>query len=248
MFILTQYLLKNFLYTNISDNSLSTYTVVIGLVIYALFYSYFLMYNRELLPFFNKIIIYVIGVDLLISAFYNYNIQLQNTHLNDNPSIQHLENLNNIEYNLINHNENDIIYSDEDDQSDQDDEDDQSDQDNEDDQSNQDDDDDEDEDDIENEESNDELIDEKNNNCDNIETFEEKKNETILSNDTTMIDLNNHNLNESLNQNLNDINSINDVSSVNDVNSVNDSVNTIFTKQISEHIIKKRGRPAKNKI
>lgn len=81
MFILTQYLLKSFLDSKISNTSLSTYTIVIGIAIYALFYSYFMMYNRELLPFFNRIIIYIIGIDLLLSAFYNYNVQLQNVYI-----------------------------------------------------------------------------------------------------------------------------------------------------------------------
>ena len=68
MFILTQYILKNSLFKN--SPNLSIYTIVIGIVIYSVFYLYFMMYNRELLPYFNNIIIYILGVDLLISAFY----------------------------------------------------------------------------------------------------------------------------------------------------------------------------------
>ena len=239
MFILTQYLLKNFLSSHISDNSLPTYTVVIGLVVYALFYSYFLMYNRELLPFFNKIIIYVIGIDLLVSAFYNYNIQLQNTHLNDHPS-HHLENLNNIEYNLIQDNIDDDTHDDEenDEENDEDDEeDDEEDDDNDTDH----------DDDGEVDDEIDELIDE-NNVIQEDNTFDElideqkehynseNKNETVLSNETTMVDLNNQNFNESLNKNLK--------FESNDA-STNESVNTIFSKQISEQNVKKRGRPSK---
>jgi hypothetical protein len=238
MFILTQYLLKNFLSSQISENSLPTYTVVIGLVIYALFYSYFLIYNRDLLPFFNKIIIYVIGVDLLVSAFYNYNIQLQNTHLNDNQNLitQNLEHFN-AGYNLIQHedNEDDEIDDDETDEDETDDED------------------------------NDDISDDENEETENVdienngvnihheendtdidnsetETLDEKNNENV-SNDTTLIDLNNH-YNESLNQKLNDLSNINNT---NETNNVNENLNDIFTKQISEQTIKKRGRPAKNK-
>ena len=74
MFIVSQYILYK---SNVIPDvvTVSTYSVVIGLIVYASVYVYFLMYNRELLPFFNKIIIYIIGIDLLLSTIYYYSIQ-----------------------------------------------------------------------------------------------------------------------------------------------------------------------------
>ena len=67
MFIISQYLLKK---SNLIPDilTISTYSVVIGLIIYASIYVYFLMYNSDFLPFFNKIITYVVGIDLLLST------------------------------------------------------------------------------------------------------------------------------------------------------------------------------------
>ena len=74
MFIISQYLLKK---SNLIPDilTISTYSVVIGLVIYASIYVYFLMYNSDFLPFFNKIITYVVGIDLLLSTIYYYTLQ-----------------------------------------------------------------------------------------------------------------------------------------------------------------------------
>jgi len=74
MFIISQYLLKK---SNLIPDilTISTYSVVIGLIIYASIYVYFLMYNNDFLPFFNKIIPYVIGIDLLLSTIYYYTLQ-----------------------------------------------------------------------------------------------------------------------------------------------------------------------------
>lgn len=74
MFIISQYLLKK---SNLIPDilTISTYSVVIGLIIYASIYVYFLMYNSDFLPFFNKIITYVVGIDLLLSTIYYYTLQ-----------------------------------------------------------------------------------------------------------------------------------------------------------------------------
>jgi hypothetical protein len=71
MFIISQYLLNN-----LSSNKLeytSIYAIAIGLVVYACIYLYFLFYNEEFLSIFNKFIIYIIGIDLLLSSFYYAN-------------------------------------------------------------------------------------------------------------------------------------------------------------------------------
>ena len=74
MFIISQYILKK---SNLIPDivTISTYSSVIGLIIYASIYIYFLTYNKDILPFFNKIIIYIVGVDLLLSIIYFYKLQ-----------------------------------------------------------------------------------------------------------------------------------------------------------------------------
>jgi len=52
----------------------TTYSIGLGLVFYSAFYLYFLFYNNDLLPFFNNILIYIVSVDLLLTAFYSYKV------------------------------------------------------------------------------------------------------------------------------------------------------------------------------
>jgi hypothetical protein len=68
MFIISQYLLNNLSSTDLEYTSI--YAIAIGLVVYACIYLYFLFYNEEFLSIFNKFIIYIIGIDLLLSSFY----------------------------------------------------------------------------------------------------------------------------------------------------------------------------------
>lgn len=51
-------------------SSIPSYSVAIGLVLYAAIYLYLLFYHEDYIGIFNKFIIYIIGVDLLLSAFY----------------------------------------------------------------------------------------------------------------------------------------------------------------------------------
>lgn len=74
MFLISQYLL-NASGTCKNVNQVSTYSVAVGLVLYASIYLYMLFYNEEYLVIFNKFIIYIIIIDLLLSAFYYFNIQ-----------------------------------------------------------------------------------------------------------------------------------------------------------------------------
>ena len=73
MFIISQYILKQ---SNMIPDlmTMTTYSVVSGIVIYAGLYAYILLYNKSLLPFFNKIITYVVGVDVLLSMIYYYTL------------------------------------------------------------------------------------------------------------------------------------------------------------------------------
>lgn len=74
MFVISQFLLKTSK-TCSNINQVSTYSIAIGLILYASIYLYLLFYNDAYLGIFNKFIIYVIIVDLLLSTFYYFNIQ-----------------------------------------------------------------------------------------------------------------------------------------------------------------------------
>jgi cytoskeletal protein RodZ len=104
MFIISQYILKT---TKLlpSNLDIATYSVIIGLVLYAVIYLYLYFFNTSMLSFLNNIIIYIIGVDLLLSTFYYYNLQKE-----DNKKYI---NANNISYNEVNLNDTDTILSDE---------------------------------------------------------------------------------------------------------------------------------------
>jgi len=101
MFIISQYLLHKSNLCN-SDN-ISTYSIAVGLLIYSSIYLYLLYYNNEFLFIFNKFIIFIIGIDLLLSTFYHFNnnqTQLynkQDTITNQDTKIQdiYLDELNN---------------------------------------------------------------------------------------------------------------------------------------------------------
>lgn len=74
MFIISQYLL-NLSGTCKNINQTSTYSIITGLILYASIYLYLLFYNDEYLSIFNKFLIYIIVVDLLLSTFYYFNLQ-----------------------------------------------------------------------------------------------------------------------------------------------------------------------------
>jgi hypothetical protein len=71
MFIISQYLLHKSKLCS-SDN-ISTYSIAIGLIIYSTIYLYLLYYSNDLLFIFNKFIIFIIAIDLLLSMFYHFN-------------------------------------------------------------------------------------------------------------------------------------------------------------------------------
>ena len=64
----------------------TTYSIGLGLVFYSAFYLYFLFYNNDLLPFFNNILIYVVSVDLLLTAFYSYKVDDDTEHFEEPES------------------------------------------------------------------------------------------------------------------------------------------------------------------
>lgn len=73
MFVLSQYILNT---TGMctTTKQISTYSIATGLILYGAVYLYILYYNEEYLSIFNKFIIYIILIDLLLSAFYYYNL------------------------------------------------------------------------------------------------------------------------------------------------------------------------------
>jgi hypothetical protein len=64
-FFIARYICKN-------KNIDTTYSIGLGLVFYAALYLYFLFFNNSLLPFFTNTLIYLIGIDLLLTSFYSF--------------------------------------------------------------------------------------------------------------------------------------------------------------------------------
>jgi len=75
MFIVSQFLLHKLNITNVS-----TYSIAIGLALYAGIYLYILYYQNDYIFLFNKVLIYLIGLDLLLSAFYHFKLTGSITH------------------------------------------------------------------------------------------------------------------------------------------------------------------------
>ena len=71
MFILSQCVLHKYNFSKLE--TITTYSIALGLVIYSCVYLYVLFYNTESISIFNKFIIYIVGIDLLLSTFY-YNM------------------------------------------------------------------------------------------------------------------------------------------------------------------------------
>ena len=99
MFIISQYLLNNLSSTDLEYTSI--YAIGIGLVVYACIYLYFLFYNEEFLSIFNKFIIYIIGIDLLLSSFYY-------AHNKNSLEYKQVENSDNISDETVSVDEDDI--------------------------------------------------------------------------------------------------------------------------------------------
>lgn len=74
MFVISQYILnKSGICKDIQQ--VSTYSIAVGLVVYSSIYLYVLFYNNEYLSVFNKFIMYIVIVDILLSIFYYFSIQ-----------------------------------------------------------------------------------------------------------------------------------------------------------------------------
>jgi hypothetical protein len=72
MFIISQILLHK---SNICKHtSIPSYSIAIGIVIYAIIYLYILFSHDEYLELFNNFSVYVISVDLLLSTVYFFNL------------------------------------------------------------------------------------------------------------------------------------------------------------------------------
>lgn len=82
MFVLSQYLLNAS--GMCKTQQILSYSIALGLILYSSIYLYLLFYNEEYLSIFNKFIIYIVVVDLLLSAFYYFNIKEKN----DAPKLQ----------------------------------------------------------------------------------------------------------------------------------------------------------------
>ena len=94
MFVISQFALHK---SNMCKfNNISTYAIASGLVVYASIYLYLLFYNNDYVALFNKFIIYIIGIDLLLSTFYYFNTskkpeqepQSHNLNFEKNPNVE----------------------------------------------------------------------------------------------------------------------------------------------------------------
>jgi hypothetical protein len=69
MIVLSHLTLKNI--GQFDESILPMYSVAAGLLCYSVVYVYLLTTNSEYLQFFNKFLIYIVGIDLLASTFIN---------------------------------------------------------------------------------------------------------------------------------------------------------------------------------
>lgn len=91
MFIISQLLISN---TNIcTEDKVPSYSIIIGVVLYASIYLYALMYNQQLMTLLSKFLIYIICVDLLISAFYHYKLNKDKKHTHNKQDNEVQDNL-----------------------------------------------------------------------------------------------------------------------------------------------------------
>lgn len=74
MFLISQYLI-NTSGTCKTNNQISIYSIIIGVILYTSIYLYLLFYNDEYLTIFNKYLIYIILIDLILSTFYYFTLQ-----------------------------------------------------------------------------------------------------------------------------------------------------------------------------
>lgn len=76
MFFFSLTLLDQFkLFRNV--HTLTSYSILVAILLYAIIYVYLLFYQPDSINLFTKFIIYVVGVDLILSMLYYYNIQNQ---------------------------------------------------------------------------------------------------------------------------------------------------------------------------
>ena len=81
MFAISQFVLKSLKVCN--SSSLPSYSIALGILLYASLYVYLLYYQNDYVYIFNKFVIYVIGIDLLLSAFLYFK---QDTSLGTQPN------------------------------------------------------------------------------------------------------------------------------------------------------------------
>ena len=110
MFIISQSILNKSKLCNFE--SISTYSIASGMVVYASIYLYLLFYNNEYLSLFNKFIIYIVGIDLLLSTFYYFNSSKTHSYTTqdilNNENISLFDENNNVQEDFSNHTDTDL--------------------------------------------------------------------------------------------------------------------------------------------
>lgn len=68
MFVIANFTLKKGCL--VKEKNIQTYSIAVGIVFYAAIYMYLLFSKSEFLAVFNRFVVYIIGVDLLLSALF----------------------------------------------------------------------------------------------------------------------------------------------------------------------------------
>lgn len=68
MFVIANFTLKQGCLVN--EKNIQTYSIAVGIIFYAAIYMYLLFSKSEFLAVFNRFVVYIIGVDLLLSALF----------------------------------------------------------------------------------------------------------------------------------------------------------------------------------
>lgn len=76
MFVMSLALLtKMYCSTPLEISNVTTYAIVVGLVMYASIYLYVLFYNNQMLSIFNQYVMYIVSIDLLLAGLYMYHLK-----------------------------------------------------------------------------------------------------------------------------------------------------------------------------
>lgn len=86
MFVISQFILQ---YMKVCpSSSLPSYSIALGIIIYAALYLYLLFYSNDLMYIYNKFIIYIVSIDLLLSTFLYFRQETNASKVNEDNALQ----------------------------------------------------------------------------------------------------------------------------------------------------------------